>query len=185
MVAMECWNSTSPAIIARTLGIQKKNKKEYLDSCSKKIIAPQILDQSEGDKVCGPDQIDQSDYGKRMVGLIETISNQQVSAQMKIEVVQRAVATCPKVNMGCGRKRIPSLLDSGSHVTLICQSYFKQEILPHIRPSGGENSKSASAVSADDCQSWKTLCVHICLTRSRFFWGLLCQRWGSYYPRTQ
>ena len=79
-----------------------------------KIMAPQTLDQSEGGKVCGPDWSDKIDYGKGMMGLMEKISSQQVSAQTKIEVMQRAVATCPKVNMGCRRKRIPSLLDSGS-----------------------------------------------------------------------
>ena len=55
--------------------------------------------------------------------------------------MQRAVATCPKDNMGCGRKRIHSLLDFGSQVTLICQSYFEWEILPHIRPSSGEKAE--------------------------------------------
>ena len=55
--------------------------------------------------------------------------------------MQKAVATCPKFNMGCGRKRIPSLLDSGRQVTLIHQSYFEQEILPHIRPPGGEKAE--------------------------------------------
>ena len=56
--------------------------------------------------------------------------------------MQRAVATCPRVNMGCGRKRIPSLLDSGSQVTLIHQSFFKQEILPHIQTSDGEKAEA-------------------------------------------
>ena len=36
----------------------------------------------------------------------------------------------------------PSLLDSGSQVTLICQSFFEQEILPHIKPSDGEKAKA-------------------------------------------
>ena len=76
------------------------------------------------------------------MGLIEKISCQQVSAQIKIEVMWMAMATCPKVNMGCGRKRIPSLLDSGSQVTLICQSFFEQEILPHIKPSDGEKAEA-------------------------------------------
>ena len=49
--------------------------------------------------------------------------------------MQRAVATYPNVNMGCGIQSIPSLLDSYSQVTLICQSYWKQEILPQIKPS--------------------------------------------------
>ena len=103
-------------------------------------MAPQTLDQSEGDKVCDPDQSDKINHDKGIVGLIEKISSQQVSAQIKIEVMQRAVATCPEVNMGYGRKRILSLLDSGSQVTLIYQSFFKQEILPHIKPSDGKKA---------------------------------------------
>ena len=106
-------------------------------------MAPQTLDQSDGEKVCGPDWIDKSiKKNKGIVGLIEKISSQQVSAQVKIEVMQRAMATCHRINMGCGRKKIPSLLDSDSQVTLICQSFFKQEILPHIKPSDGENAEA-------------------------------------------
>ena len=109
----------------------------------KKIMAPQTLDQSDGEKVSGPDWIDIPIIkSKGMVGLIEKISSQQVSAQVKIEVMQRAMATCPKINMGCGRKKIPSLPDSASQVTLICQRFFEQEILPHIEPFDGEKAKA-------------------------------------------
>ena len=110
------------------------------------------MDQSEGDKVCGPDQIGQSNNGKRIVGLIETIFSQHVSAEIKFEVMQRTVATHPKINMGCGRKRIPSLLDSGSQVTLICQSYFKWDILLQYKTVWWGEGRSSSAVSADSCQ---------------------------------
>ena len=106
-------------------------------------MAPQTLDQSEGEKVCGPDRTCNTKIDdKGIVGLLQKISSQQVSAQVKIEVMQRAVATCPKINMGCGRKVIPSLLDSGSQVTLIRQSFFEQEILPHIKPSDGEKANA-------------------------------------------
>ena len=115
------------------------------------MMVPQTLDQSDGEKVCGPDQSDNLIKREGIVGLMKTISSQQVSAQVKIQVMQRAVATCPKIKLGCGRKVIPSLLDSGSQVTLICQSFFEQEILPHIKPSGGEKLRH-SAVSADSCQ---------------------------------
>ena len=101
-------------------------------------MASQILDQSEGDNICGPDQKDKMNKGQRNSGFDRKNSSQQVFAQIKIEVMQRAMATCPEVNMGCRRKRIPSLLDSGSQVTLICKSIFEQEILPHIKPSDGE-----------------------------------------------
>ena len=113
-------------------------------------MAPQTLDQSDGEKVCGPDQIDKSiKKNKGIVGLIEKISSQQVSAQVKIEVMQRAIATCHKINMGCWRKKIPSLLDSGSQVTLICHIFFEQEILPHIEPSYVEKAK-AHQLTADN-----------------------------------
>ena len=88
-------------------------------------MAPQTLDQSDGEKVCGPDWNDSLMKREGIVGLLKKIFSQQVSAQVKIEVMQRAVATCPIINMGCGRKKIPSLLDSGSQVTLISQSFFR------------------------------------------------------------
>ena len=51
-------------------------------------MAPQTLDQSEGDKVCGPDPNNKLNEDKGIVGLIEKISSQQVSAQIKIKVMQ-------------------------------------------------------------------------------------------------
>ena len=46
------------------------------------IMASQTMDQSKGGKVCGPDWNDKTNYGKGMVGFIEKISSQQVSAQI-------------------------------------------------------------------------------------------------------
>ena len=110
-------------------------------------MAPQTLDQSEGEKVCAPGQTDKINHDKGIVGLMEKISSQQVSAQINIKVMQRVVATYPKVNMGCERKRIPSLFDPGSQVTLLCQSFFKQKILPHIKPSDGKKRRYISCFS--------------------------------------
>ena len=48
-------------------------------------MAPQTLDQSDGEKVCGPDQTDNMIIDNNgIVGLMEKISSQQVSAQVKI-----------------------------------------------------------------------------------------------------
>ena len=55
--------------------------------------------------------------------------------------MQRAVATCPKVNMGCMRKSIPSLLDLWQSSYLNMPELFEQEILPHIQPSDGEKAE--------------------------------------------
>ena len=54
-------------------------------------MGPQTLDQSDGEKVCGPDQIDYLKKNKGIVGLMEKISSQQVSAQVKIKVMQHAL----------------------------------------------------------------------------------------------
>ena len=61
---------------------------------------------------------------------------------VKFDVMQRALATGSKVNMGYERTRVPSLLDSGSQVTLIHLSYFEREILPHIVLSSEENAEA-------------------------------------------
>ena len=113
-------------------------------------MAPQTLNQSDGEKVCGPDQNDNTSNGKGMVGLMDKISSQQVSAHIKIQVMQRAMTTWPKINMGCGRKKIPSLLDSGSQDTLICQNFLSRRSCPILNHLMGK-SKSTSAVSADSC----------------------------------
>ena len=68
-------------------------------------MAPQTLDQSDGEKVCGPDWNDNLMKREGIVGLLKKISSQQVSAEVKIEDMQRAMATCPKINMGCGEEK--------------------------------------------------------------------------------
>ena len=66
--------------------------------------------QSEGEKVCGPGWSDKPNNDNRIVGLIKTNSSQQVSTQINIEVMQRAVATCPKLTWDVGEKIFPHCL---------------------------------------------------------------------------
>ena len=54
--------------------------------------------------------------------------------------MQCAVAKCPKVCISTHGIQIPSLLDSGSEVTLLWQSYFDQHILPKIKLATGEKA---------------------------------------------
>ena len=77
-----------------------------------------------------------------IVDLIELLTNHNVSEQVKFYMMQRTVATCPKMNMDCWRKRIPSLIDFGNQITIIHKSYFGWEILPHILPSSEEKAES-------------------------------------------
>ena len=53
----------------------------------------------------------------------------------------RAVAKCPKINLGYRGYQIPSLLDSGSDVSLIRQSYFNENLMHFVRAHSGEKSE--------------------------------------------
>ena len=72
--------------------------------------------------------------------LIIQLRNTSILAETKMEIMQRAVAKCPKVCISAHRIQIPSLLDSGSEVTLLWQSYFDQHILPKIKLATGEKA---------------------------------------------
>ena len=113
----------------------------------------------------------------RIVELNVSISIQNVTAQVKFNVMQGAVATCPKVNMGCGRKRIPSLLDSGSQVTLICQSYFKWKILPHIIPSSEEKAETHQLFQLTAATNGK-LPMSMYFKLDLDFWGVMVPKFG-------
>ena len=61
-----------------------------------------------------------------------------------MEIMQHEVAKCPKVCISAHRIQIPSLLDSGSKVTLLWQSYFDQHMLPKIKLATGEKANAHS-----------------------------------------
>ena len=50
-----------------------------------------------------------------MENVLRPISSQGISAQDKVEIMQQAVAKCPKISISSMGVQIPSLLDSGSN----------------------------------------------------------------------
>ena len=60
-----------------------------------------------------------------MEDILRSISSHGISAQDKINIMQQAVARCPKDTISSKEVKIPSLLDSGSEVSLIHQLYYK------------------------------------------------------------
>ena len=76
--------------------------------------------------------------------MIHTLTSQAVSLEMKHKVMQRAVSQCPAVPMDLLGRQVPSLLDSGSMVTLICEGYFVKIFQPLLNKS---SSKLAEAHS--------------------------------------
>ena len=103
------------------------------------------MDQPKGEVESGPHPYNEEK------DLIFQLENASISTETKIEIMQHAVAKCPKVCISAHGIQIPSLLDSGSEVTLLQQSYFNQHILPKIKLATGEKA-NAHNVHINSCQ---------------------------------
>ena len=64
--------------------------------------------------------------------LVRTLTS-AVSLEMKQKLMERAVSQCPAVPMDLLGRQVPSLLDSGSMVTLIREGYFVKHIQPLVK----------------------------------------------------
>lgn len=51
------------------------------------------------------------------------------SGAMKEQVIQRAVGTCPVVNIKIGQVLVPCLLDTGSQVSTVSETFFREHFL--------------------------------------------------------
>ena len=61
--------------------------------------------------------------------------------------MQQAVAPCPEIVMSIKGKPTRSLLDSGSEVTLVNKSYYKEHIEHRLLPSSGSYNNSHNLFS--------------------------------------
>ena len=75
--------------------------------------------------------------------LVRTLTS-AVSSEVKQKLIKRAVSQCPAIPMDLLGREVPSLLDSGSMVTLIREGYFVKHIQPLLKKS---SSKMAEAHS--------------------------------------
>ena len=67
-----------------------------------------------------------------------------MSLETKQRVMQRAMSNCPSVTLDIQDKGVPSLMDSGSMVTLIQERFFEKNILPLLKSSLGELTEAHS-----------------------------------------
>ena len=105
-----------------------------------------------------------------MVCIMRSISSQGILAKDKMEIMQQAVAKCPKISVASMGVQIPSLLDSGSEVSLIRHSYFKEHLLPKIEIPTGEKSEAHNLfnlTAANDGQ----LPIRKTLSWTSILWG--------------
>ena len=97
-----------------------------------------VTDQPKGESESGPHPTNKEK------SLIFQLENASILAETKIEIMQHAVAKCSKVCISTHGIQIPSLLDSGSEVTLLWQLYFDQHILPKIKLATGGKADAHS-----------------------------------------
>ena len=65
--------------------------------------------------------------------MLKTLSSNAVSNETKQCILKRAVSQCLSITMEFFGLKVPSLLDSGSMVMLIRETYFNKHILPLLR----------------------------------------------------
>ena len=88
-----------------------------------------------------PHFILQSKYTKEDIDcLFQTVSSNTISDEDKINILEQAVAPCPETKIPIKDKNPNSLLDSGSMVTLMTQSYFEE----HLRNSISDNTPGSA-----------------------------------------
>ena len=71
--------------------------------------------------------------------LFQTVTCNNISSLDKLDILEKAVAPCPEINIQIKDQRPRSLLDSGSMVTLMTQSYFEECLkskIPEPQPGG-------------------------------------------------
>ena len=74
--------------------------------------------------------------------LLQDISCKTITDDSKLSIMHQAVAPCPEININIKGKSTTSLLDSGSVVTLMNKSYFKEHIEHRLSPSSGMYNNS-------------------------------------------
>ena len=84
--------------------------------------------------------IPKTNYSKEDIDcLFQTVTSNTISSLDKLDILEKAVAPCPEINIQIKDQKPRSLLDSGSMVTLMTQWYFEECLkskIPEPQPGG-------------------------------------------------
>ena len=72
------------------------------------------------------------------------LTSHVVSFETKQHILNRAVSQCPSISIEILGQQIPSLLDSGSMVTLIREGHFIKNILPLLKKTAVDLTEAYS-----------------------------------------
>ena len=84
------------------------------------------------------------------------------SLQTQLKMMKWAVAKCPIVNITIMSENMPSLLNSGSMVSLMWQTYFNRYFRTQLGPAEGAVAEAHNLFDWKKCQWWRHTLVKIC-----------------------
>ena len=83
-------------------------------------------------------------FKDRFEQIVRTLTSSAMTNETKQRILKRAVSQCPSITMEFLSLKVPSLLDTGSMVTLIREAYFNKNILPLLHGSAEELAEAHS-----------------------------------------
>ena len=63
----------------------------------------------------------------------DVVTSCSLTTESKLDIMRRAVGTCPRADIKICGKDLSSLLDSGSEVSLVRESHFRKNVLPFLK----------------------------------------------------
>ena len=85
-----------------------------------------------------------SRFEDRFKQIVRTLTSSAITTETKQHILKRAVSQCLSITMEFLGLKVPSLLDSGSMVTLIREAYFNKNILPLLCGTAEEMAEAHS-----------------------------------------
>ena len=95
------------------------------------------------------------------------------------------MAKYPKINLGYKGYQIPSLLDAGNDMTLLQQSYFKENQMHLVRAHSGEKIRSSYIISFNSSKLGAIADYMMCGTGFKFYGTYGTQSWNLSHKRSK
>ena len=89
----------------------------------------------------------------------------------RLNIVNKTASRCPHVEVTLAGQKVTALLDSGSQVTLIRESFFNNNILSHLRDQELQSSKEAAKIFRLKSASDTVMPVKYCLSMDIGIYG--------------
>ena len=107
---------------------------------SRQTNSPVQKDPGQGQTLTGHPKFNgQRHYTEKDIKILEEhVRSCSISNVSKLEIMEQAVAPCPEVNLKAKGTEFKSLLDFGSMVSFMNESFFRSQLASSITPMAGD-----------------------------------------------